>query len=184
MFSTPVKQVKGMERVSRNHPLAVMFGDLIHDQVARHVTSAGDPSVERYLTSLLLNFLHMDQLFAIKDDAGERVESVIEMVAEGDVRLKADSFEREREVHKHIGDYILFWSGVYPPFLRKLRVWNGAELVCDYTSQGKQSYQLVSTFDHSPYDQVAPTFGKLSEGFDDFTFVLKQVSEQVQLYVA
>jgi hypothetical protein len=100
------------------------------------------------------------------------------MLAEGDVRLNADSFEREREVHKHIGDYILFWSGLNPHYLQRLKLDDGRELVCDYTRQGKQSYFVVSTFDYRPFDSEAPTFRKLSDGFEGLSAALRRVSRE------
>ncbi len=106
------------------------------------------------------------------------------MLAEGDVRLRADSFDREREVHKHIGDFILFWSGLYPNHLTKLKIVTQANLTCDYTRQGQRSYHLVSTFNHDPYTAEAPIFNTLSERFEDLAFVLGQVSRKSGLYVA
>ena len=110
-----------------------------------------------------------------------RNDGSIEMVAEGDIRLNADSFEREREVHKHIGDFILFWSGIYPEFLRHLKLHFGCDLICDYTRQGRESYYVVSTFDHAPYDREANTFRKLSSRFEEYTFCLRQVRETIPL---
>ena len=48
----------------------------------------------------------------IGSSRGRRVWQVAERLVEGDVLLNATSFEREREVHKHIGDFTLFWTGL------------------------------------------------------------------------
>jgi hypothetical protein len=87
-------------------------------------------------------------------------------------------------VHKHIGDYILFWTGVNPDFLRRLRLDDGRDLVCDYTVQGRASYHVVSTFDHPPYTSEAPTFRKLSDGFDAFAAALGQVRRHLPFWAA
>ena len=161
-----------------------MFTDLVQSQVSRHIATTGHDDVAAYLTELLLEFVRTDSIFSIKDKTGKPLRSVFEMMAEGDIRLNAESFERERQVHKHIGDFILFWSGVYPDHLSKIKVHTMLDLVCDYSRQARESYHLVSTFDHEPYDDQAPTFRKLSEGFDDYRFILARVAQQANLHVA
>ena len=169
-----------MKPISRDHDLYKVFSELVEGSLPEHASDA--PEVQVYLTDLLARFVHTDGVFAIRKD-GTPVKSVIEMVAEGDVRLNADSFEREREVHRHIGDYILFWSGVYPDFLTKLRL-AGLDLSCDYTEQGRQSYHLVSTFDYPPFGEEAPIFRRLSEGFEEYRHVLAEVSAKLPFYAA
>ena len=168
-----------MSNIDRQHSLSVMFREMVQEALASEAPGRALEDVEDYVTELLLAFLRTDQIFSIKDASGRSVTSVYEMLAEGDIRLNADTFEREREVHKHIGDYILFWSGVNPDFLRKLKLDDGRDLVCDYSRQGRQSYHLVSTFDYRPFDQEAPTFKKLSDGFDDFAAALCHVRKHL-----
>ncbi len=171
-------------RISPDHPLRVLFCDLVDEEVARHLNSSPPGRVRDYVVDLLVDFVRTDSIFLLTSDDGRPLQSIIEMMAEGDIRLKASSFDRERQVHKHIGDYILFWSGVYPDFLRRLKVADGGELVCDYIRQGKESYHLVSTFDHNPYQAEAPTFRELSEEFEAYAFVLGQVGRKANLYAA
>ena len=52
---------------------------------------------------------------------GRRVEEVAEMLAEGDLLHRAQSVEREREVHRHVGNYTLFMAGIFPEFLHRLK---------------------------------------------------------------
>lgn len=166
-----------MKPVDPGHPLYGLFGELVSDAlVGRRLPT--EPKVGSYLTDLLVRFIHSDEVFAVRR-GGRPVESVIEMAAEGDVRLNAESFERERQVHRHIGDYILFWGGLYPDYLRRLRLGTGLDLVCDYTSQGRESYYIVSTFDYPPYGAEAPTFRLLSEGFPDYSVALADVAEHL-----
>ena len=166
-----------MKPVSRDHPLYKHFAGLVADSLADRGLPT-DPKVDHYLTQLLVRFIHSDEVFALRKQ-GRPVESVIEMAAEGDVRLNADSFERERQVHRHIGDYILFWSGLYPDFLRRLKLGSGLDLVCDYTVQGRESYHIVSTFDYPPFGEEAPTFRVLSEGFPEYSLALADVAESL-----
>jgi hypothetical protein len=42
------------------------------------------------------------------------------MLVESNPMLDAPSFEREREVRKHIGDYTLFLTGIFPEYVATL----------------------------------------------------------------
>ena len=72
------------------------FADALHDSLAK--MGLKEEKVEEYLAEMMVRFLHQDGLYGIRDAQGRRVESVADMVAEGDVRLNANSFDREREV--------------------------------------------------------------------------------------
>lgn len=122
-----------------------------------------DEQVESYLGKMLVDFLHFDGIYKLRDDYGRPIQAVTEMVAEGDVRYKASSFEREREVHKHVGDFLLFWSGMFPEQLQSLPA---PDRVIDCEKQGAYSYYVVSTFDHGRYADEAPVFRTLSEEFE------------------
>jgi hypothetical protein len=63
-----------------------------------------DHEVLAYVANLLIDFVHVDHLFQIRNSRGKRLEEVGEMLVESNPVLDARSFEREREVRKHIGD--------------------------------------------------------------------------------
>lgn len=165
--------------IDPEHPLNRLFAELVHDAMGTAVSGAPQADVELYLTNLLVNFIHTDEIFRLRDRSGRRLASVSDMILEGDVLLEADSFEREREVHKHIGDFILFWSGVYPGFLQQLRFRIGNDWIVDYLQQGKTSYHVVSTFDHQPYSDEAATFRKLSQDFEAYSNCLRMLRDHV-----
>lgn len=171
-----------MAELDKNHPLRLMFHDIVHRAVLSELPGGTHDDVENYVTNLLVRFSSTQQVFAIRDSAGRPISSIYEMLAEADVLLNADSFDRERQVHKHIGDYILFWTGINPTFLRRLRLDDGRNLYCDYTRQGKESYHVVSTFDRSPYADEAPVFRQLSERFEALTHALGHVREHLPFH--
>lgn len=156
-----------------------LFADVVREAFEAEIGRPCELEIEQYLVQLLVRFLHTDAIFALKNADGHRLISISEMIPEGDVRLNASSFERERQVHRHIGDFLLFWNGVYPEFLKQLKLCHGVDLICDYTRQGKESYHVVSTFDMPPHDQEAPTFRKLSEGFEMYAYALRGVRRQL-----
>ena len=156
-------------------PIRSFFHEALHESFEEKASLEHDSSVLDYLEDMLVEFVHQDGIFSVRDPFGRRVESVAEMMLEGDVRYNANSFERERQVHKHIGDFVLFWSGVFPEFLLRLKSPSSKDFLIDYTQQGKFSYHVVSTFEHPPYDKEAGTFKKLSEEFEKYQYGLSLV---------
>lgn len=155
-------------RIPKRHPLVRLFAMLTETNFVRHL---GWPDVEviGYLTNVLTDFIHVDQLYKVRNAQGRRVEEVAEMLAEGDLLHRADTVDREREVHRHIGDYTLFMAGIFPEFLRRLRtskILISPDALLDYVRVGKRSYQIVAEFTYGPYAESAPLFRKLSENFE------------------
>jgi hypothetical protein len=134
-----------------------------------------DPRLADYLADLLCRFVRVDAIFGMRDVQGRRLEEVAQMLAEASgpsVRR-----QRERAIHKHIGDFVLFWSGVYPEFLRWLRAPSRKDHLIDYTEQGRRSYYIASTFDLEPFRREAPVLRKLSAELELCVFGLSLVRE-------
>ncbi|MBI1756868.1 MAG: hypothetical protein HYR64_07160 [Fimbriimonas ginsengisoli] len=153
--------------ISERHPIREFFSESIQASLRDCLGLRDTEAVELYLAAMLVDFVSFEGIFAIRDASGRSVQSLPELLAEGDVRLRADSFAREREVHRHIGDLLLFWSGLYPEFLPRLAAVPG-DPVEQAVRQGSLSYHVVSTFEHSPYGEQAGTFRKLSVHFDEY----------------
>ena len=74
------------------------------------------------------------------------------------VSLEAEALPHEartrREYHRHIGDFTLFWTGVYPEVLKTLRSVMHKDHFIDYCEQGKRSYYIASTFEDEPFKEA------------------------------
>jgi hypothetical protein len=162
--------------MSGDHPIRQYFAEALHESLSGIGLIEGE--VESYLAEMMVRFLHRDGLYEIRDAFGHRLESVADMVVEGDVRLNANSFDREREVHRHIGDFLLFWAGIYPEFLKNLKAPTGKDALLDPVRQGRYSYHLVSTFVHGDYAREAPVFRKLSNDFEAYLYGLRLVRDR------
>ncbi len=160
--------------IGSEHPIRSYFSDALHISLHRDLGLPETHDVDAYIVEMLVKFLDWEGLYAVRDASGMPVRTIAGMLMEGDVRLNADSFAREREVHKHIGDFLLFCSGMFPEYLSHLKAPGGDSLL-DLTQQGRFSYHLVSTFDHAPYDAEAPVFRKLSAEFEAYQFGLRRV---------
>lgn len=159
---------------AEDHPIRHYFAEALHDSLSVKLGLRHE-DVEIYLCQMLVEFLHHDGIYGVRDATGRRVESVVEMLIEGDVRLNADSFDREREVHRHIGDFLLFWSGIFPEFLKAMKSPSGKDALLNPIEQGRFSYHVASTFDHGDYAKEAPVFRKLSAEFDTYIYGLSLV---------
>ncbi len=76
-----------------------------------------DPHLTDYLTEMLIRFVKTDAIFRIRDTTGKRLEEVAEMLMEAEQR----EAKPQREIYRHIGDFTLFWAGVYPEALSRLQ---------------------------------------------------------------
>ena len=141
-----------------DHPLRRYFCGLAEHTFVEDLGVA-DPSLIDYLSLLLARFIHVDVIHRFK--AGQRS---LEEVA--DLLIEAEALPQEgrtyREVHRHIGDFTLFWTGVYPDILKKLKTPVCKDSFVNYCEQGKRSYWIASTFE----DEQAPLLSRLSERFE------------------
>jgi hypothetical protein len=142
-----------------------LFGALV-ERTFLQTLGVHEPGVTDYLADVLTDFAHFKQVYKVKDLQGRPLTEVADMLLEADVRLNATSFNREREVHKHIGDFTLFWAGVYPESLGQMQAQARKDHLLDYVKQGKNSYAIAASFDYGDYRPQAPVLKKLSEEFE------------------
>jgi hypothetical protein len=141
-----------------------------------------DARLAAYVSGLLVDFTHADNLYRIRDSRGRRLEDIGEMLLESNPLLGASSFDREREVRKHVGDYVLFMSGLFPESLSGRRRFRQMRLdvFVDYMKAGKESYTVVSAFDQFEYKDEAPLFRKMAENFELCVFGLNLVKQDLE----
>jgi hypothetical protein len=121
-------------------------------------------------------------LFRIRNAEGRPLTDVGEMLVESNpVFGPAASFDRERQVRKHIGDYTLFFTGMFPESINHFRLRrNRMENFVDWIKAGKESYYIVSKFEHFEYAKVAPLFANLSQNFEQCVYGLNRVKNDLQ----
>jgi hypothetical protein len=161
--------------IGRDHPLQRLFGELVRRRFQ------DDAGIAEYVAGILLDFVHIDHLYRIRNTRGKRLEEVGEMLIESNPLLGARSFDRERAVRKHIGDYTLFLAGLFPEYVvslprRGLRL----DSMIDYVKAGKESYRIVSYFDQFEYRTEVPLFRRLSESFELRVYGLNLVKQDLE----
>jgi hypothetical protein len=157
------------------HPLRRLFAGLT-EQTFNTALGVADPPLTDYLSGLLSRFIHIDALYRLHSAAGKRLEEVAEMMIEAEAMPPEG--RTTREVHRHIGDFTLFWTGVYPEALRRLRHALSKDQFIDYCEQGKRSYFIASTFEDEPFRDEAPVLRRLSSEFELCAYGLNQVRRE------
>ena len=134
-----------------------------------------DVSLIDYLSDLLIRFVRIDAVHKVRNLSGRPMTEVAEMLAEANVRVGL----ARREVHRHIGDFTLFWAGVYPEALRELRSPAKKDHFIDYCAQGKMAYFIASTIE-SDEDTRPPAeiLEQLSTKFDLCAYGLREVRRE------
>lgn len=168
-------------RIRSDHPLNHLFTDLVERHLVRFA-GVGDREMARYIAALLVDFTHVDHLYRIRNSAGRRLEQVGEMLLESNPFAGGESFSREREVRKHIGDYTLFTTGIFPEHVSRLPSRGlKADALIDYMQTGKKSYEIVASFDGGGFRESASLFRRLSKQFELCVFGLNLVKQELEL---
>jgi hypothetical protein len=147
-----------MERrrhIPGDHPIRRLFHSLT--AMSFEQIDLRDRELMRYVADLLVEFVHVDNFYRVRDEQGRRLEHPIDMILE----LHEQGPAEARETRKHIGDYVLFVAGLYPESLTHRRRAGGPEY---YIAQGKEAYLIVAEMDRAkPTESL---FRKLSEQFE------------------
>jgi hypothetical protein len=147
-----------------NNPLRKLFAGLVEQAF---IVDLGicQPQVTDYLSDMLAEFVHVDRIFRLQTVDHEVIRELSQMEAEAHLGGALDETRRRRLINRYIGDFTLFWTGVYPENLRARRQ-AGLDRFEQYLRQGKVSYgiasELTATSEHPPADVLQ----QLSEQFE------------------
>jgi hypothetical protein len=162
------------------HPLEPFFQQAVRNSYEGKL-GLHDPDVIGYVARLLCEFSDTGNLYSIRDDSGRAIDELEAMELAADpVNGAASSFDAERALRKHIGDYALFVAGMYPEAAgspRRLR--HHAPSLAELIRAGKESYFIVSQFNLFEYEREAPIFTRLSDNFERWILGLTLVREEI-----
>jgi hypothetical protein len=162
-----------------NHPLRRLFAELL--DYSLETAQVRDPRLAVYIAGVLTDFVHTDNLYRVRNARGKRLEDVGEMLVESNPLLDGHSFIYERQVRKHVGDYTLFLTGLFPEYVARLPKKSvRLDAFVDYMQAGKESYKVVSSFDQFEFRDEAPIFRRLAEEFELCVFGLNMVKAELQ----
>ena len=133
-----------------------------------------DVQLVDYLSDLMLRFVRTDALHRVRRSSGKPATEVIQMMSEADKRIGL----ARREVHRHIGDFTLFWTGMYPESLRRLRPAKSADGFLDYCSQGKRAYRIAAQIEGGDGPPPCELLLRLSDQFELCAYGLREVRRE------
>jgi hypothetical protein len=163
-----------MQKTPRNTTLRRYFSG-ISEHVFQAQLGVCDPPLVDYVSELLYRFTRIDQLLRVRGLFGRPISQVTEMVAEAQNRIGS----ARREVHRHIGDFALFWTGVYPESLRQLQDASKADQFIDYCQQGKRAYAIAATIEGDEnLETPAEILQRLSLQFEMCAYALREIRRE------
>jgi hypothetical protein len=165
--------------IANEHPLRSLFDELVR----RHYFGDArvyDSDIASYVSGVVTAFAQTDALYRIHNARGQRLTEAA-MLVESNPLLDANSFDREREVRKHVGDFTLFFTGFYPEAVASLPTLHplSVDTFVDYLNAGKESYAVVAAFTLFEYRDEAPMFRRMSEQFERCVYGLNLVKRDL-----
>jgi hypothetical protein len=123
--------------------------------------------VAEYLADLLARFARTEALLP-RGAAVARLETVADHLLEIQAAWQGPSPRPEREVlvRRHLGDFTLFMTGIFPEHVAR------ASATPYYVAQGRQAYRFVSEHDRASSRPVwrggGPLYAGLAERFETY----------------
>jgi len=155
-----------------NHPLRRMFAGLT-EHAFLSTLGVADPPLVDYISDILTRFLHADAIYRLRDGHGRMLHDVGAMLREAN-QLPVEGRTR-REYHRHIGDFTLYWSGLYPETVQRARSGWSRDLFVSYCEAGKRCYRIASEDDN---DQDHAVLRRLSDEFELCALGLNHVRKE------
>lgn len=156
------------------HPLRKLFSG-VTEQAFISELGVAEPSIVDYLSELLARFIHSDELHRLRRADGTPITDVAMMFLQA-ASLPAEG-RTKREYLRHIGDYALFRTGVFPESVEQERKRLGDSFI-SMTMQGKQSYHLASLSEQEDQGD-AELLHHLSESFEMCAYGLNRVRKEL-----
>jgi hypothetical protein len=166
-----------VDLIPLEHSLRQLFHQVVSDCYDARL-GLRDPEISSYVADLLTEFCRSDNIYRIRDAAGNPLRELGQMLLASDPVLgTAESFGQERERRKHIGDFTLFFTGMYPESTQSWQ--RQTDNFLTMVQAGKESYYVVSQFDLFEYAYEAPFFARLSSSFEACIYGLNMVRTEL-----
>ena len=180
----PAGRASMSQYIPEQHPFRLLLREAT-DWAFRHgrfpEDRARDARLKGYLSEdLLVRFLHVDQLYRLRDARGRPLADVAEMLISGEAEGVSAEL-RTLSVQRHIGDYTLFITGIFPESLERVRRdWRRKDSVMVqlgdlvvpfsdpgeyYEAAGRRAYRRAAEIGREVGLTQAEVFEKLSQFF-------------------
>ncbi len=150
-----------VSKIPPNHPLRKLFRGMV-EQVFFTEIGICDTRLTDYIGELLGDFVHTDQIYRLRGVTGQTIRDISRMEAEARLADQLGETQRRQLINRYIGDFTLFWVGLYP---ESLRVRRGSRLH-EYLEQGKRSYGIASELADDETHPPGELLNRLSAEFE------------------
>ena len=135
-----------------------------------------DPPVVDYLTDLLMRFLRTEAMHRMRSPRGRPLTELTDLFLEASKRIGT----ARREIHRHIGDLTLFWTGLFPESLRPRGMHEPLDRFVDYCEHGKRAYLIASTIEVYDEEEEVPSevLERLGRHFEMCAYGLREVRRE------
>ena len=158
-----------------DHPLRRLFSGITEHAFMTTLGVTDAPLVD-YVSELLTRFVHINAVHRLAGRDGRPLTEVAEMVMEAeDIPPEGRT---KREYHRHIGDFALFWTGLYPEMVRRQSGLSRDSLI-SYTLVGQRSYLIAGSYEDDPYREEAAVLKRLGSEFELCAVGLNRVRHEL-----
>lgn len=130
-----------------------------------------DPPLVDYVSELLERFVRSSDVYGVRSVRGEPLTQVADMMLEAEERIGP----ARRRVHRHIGDFTLFWMGVYPEMADRMKRLGLKDALLDYRDQGRRAYYLASRIPTENESAPGELLERMAEQFELIEYGLSEV---------
>lgn len=149
-----------------NHPLKKQLRALTWEALGQ--SSLRDNEICSYVSDLLVDFMSIENFYAIRDANGRRLEYISDLLEQAKAAPPG-----QRHLHyQQIGDHLMFLLGMFPESLTYGRRMRSHSHCAD---EGRRSYIIASEM--SPRLESTVTFRKLAEKFERCVLSVNWVRE-------
>jgi hypothetical protein len=183
-----------MTAIPDEHPLRALFrgaSTWAFQHAQFPAPEARDSRLQWYLSEdLLTRFLHVDQLYRLRDARGRPLADVAEMLTSAEESGITPEL-RALSVQRHIGDYTLFTLGLFPESLDRVRRdWRRKDSVMVqlgdllvpfrdpgeyYQEAGRRAYRRAAEIGRETAIPDADIFAKLARFFRTYAEVMNLI---------
>ncbi len=134
-----------------------------------------DPLIVDYLSDLLMRFLRAEAMQRMRSPRGRPLTELADLFMEASQRIGT----ARREIHRHIGDLTLFWTGLFPESLRPRGLGDPLDRFVDYCEHGKRAYLIASTIEAYGDEEVpSEVLERLGQHFEMCAYGLREVRRE------
>lgn len=146
------------------------------EQVFISRLGVANPLLIDYVVGMLLRFVRTEKVYGMRTITGTPLADVAGMLIEAGMRIGS----ARRAAHRQIGDFTLFWAGMYPEALRELQSPTSPDYFLNYCAQGKRAYLVASSLEShaSVDDPPGEVLAVMSQNFELVAYGLREIRRE------